>query len=150
MPEAKFTAQAVSVDGSQVAVPVFDYRAEKGPWPIRFQVPKERAGRWFQFLEAECHARGWVYAATAEMTSAETSGSITVRAGAVVPCPELVAVWRRRRDGRMLVRVRPGGAPVLPLDDARQFVQSVDKRSGSNSLQKFYRRGQLHYDGLPL
>lgn len=149
MPEAKFNTQSVAADGSPVTVPVVNYCAEKGPWPFRFQVPKDQAGRWLQHLGAECGARGWGYAATSEMTSAETSGSITVSTGATVPCSELIVVWRRRRDGAMPVRARPGGTPPLSLEDAHDFIRCVDDRSRSNSLQKFYRRGQLHYQGLP-
>jgi hypothetical protein len=111
-------------------------------------VPKDQAGRWLQYLAAECADRGWYYANFGQMDSDENSGSITVRAGQAVPCPECAVVWERRRGGPLKVKARPAGASELPLEQARSFLDRVNERCKANVLQRLYRRGLLEYKGL--
>jgi hypothetical protein len=79
----------------------------------------------------------------------QNSGSITVRTGTTVPCPEMIVVWKRRRGGMLGVRARPAGTPQLDRAVADEFIARVNDRTRLHDLQKFYRRGLLYYDGLP-
>ncbi len=149
MLKTSFYTQAMTADGKTVSIPLGDFRQEKGPWPIKFGVPVEQAGHWLQHLQAECGPRGWGYSSTSEANQKENSGSITIRAGAIVPCPELIVVWKRRRGGTIGVKARPAGTPELDRPTADEFFARVNDRARLNQLEKIYCRREIYYDGLP-
>jgi hypothetical protein len=59
MAKAKSKATFLVADGVGGLFQLQDRRIEANNWPIRFEVPNERANTWLQYLSAECERRGW-------------------------------------------------------------------------------------------
>jgi len=61
----------------------------------------------------------------------------------------LAVVWEWKREGPIRIRARSTEAPKVLLAEVRQFFEVVSERCRAGATERFYRRGQLHYDGLP-
>jgi hypothetical protein len=148
MAKTKSKATMMAADGAGGMAQVQDRRFERGDWPIRFEVPKEQADTWFQYLSAECGKCGWGCPFFKQMEAKENSGSITIDTGGPGQ-PQLVMVWERKRGGPIRVRARSAGTPEFPLDQANELFRQVNERSGAGATEQFHRGGLLCYDGLP-
>lgn len=120
---------------------VEDRRFDRGDWPIQREIAKESADRWLTYLSAESALRGWQCSSLKQQDHRENSGTVTVRAAGGAEL--LTIVWERRRGGPLLLKVRPDTAEVA------QFSGAVDRCCSAGSTERFYRRGLLHYEGLP-
>ena len=125
---------------------VQDRRFEAGDWPIHFDVPKEEADTWLQYLAAECKKRGWSCSSFGQLDAKENSGTVTVNAGAA---GQLAVVWERKRGGPIKVKARSGGAPEFPLARARELIERVNDGSRSAAKEQFLQHWHLCYTGLP-
>jgi len=148
MAKAKPKGRFMVADGSGGMASVMDRRFETCDWPIRFEVPGERADTWFRYFYAECERRGWSSSGVGQIEARENSGSISVNAGGLEK-PQLAVVWEWKRSGPIKVRARSAGVPEFPLAEMRKFFEEVNERCRSAATERFYRRGQLDYSGLP-
>lgn len=148
MAKAKSKTIIVAADGAGVMAQVQDRRFETDNWPIRFDVPKEEADTWLQYLSAECGRRGWSSGGIAQMEAKENSGSLTINTGGPGQ-PQLAVVWERNRGGPIKVRARSVRMPEFPLDEANELFRHVNERSRAGTSEEFHRGWQLCYDGLP-
>src|SRR5690348_822442 len=98
MAKAKSKAIVMGTDGASGMAQVQDRRFEAGNWPIRFEVPKEHADSWLQYLSAGCEKHGWGCSSFGQIDAKENSGSITVNTGGPEQ-PQLAVVWERKRAG---------------------------------------------------
>jgi hypothetical protein len=148
MVKAKSKANVMVTDGDGGMVPVQDRRFDKmADWLIHFEVPKAQADTWLQYFDAECAKRGWSRGSMRQIDARENSGSITVTTGDA-GTPQLAVVWERKRAGALNVRARSAGTSEFSLVDARALFELVNERCQSGATDRFYRRGQLHYEGL--
>ena len=114
----KATIMAADADGGMTQVQ--DRRFETGDWPIHFEVPKDQADTWLQYLSAECRTRGWSNGGITQLEPRENSGSITINTGDRGH-PQLAVVWERKRDRPIKVRARSAGTSEFPLDRLTSF-----------------------------
>jgi hypothetical protein len=142
------SAQVFVADGASGMRPVDDLRFEKGEWPIDRVVPANRAGVWMAHLHAEIEARGWNASSFSQLHAAENSGTISVHTGTGSSPPGLDIVYERLRDARLHLRARPSGEPLLPIDEAAEFLARVGERLDSGETDRGHRREFLSYDGL--
>lgn len=133
-------------DGTGGMTQIEDRRFEAGDWPIHFDVPKEEADNWLQYLAAECRKRGWSCSGLSQIDAKENSGTVTVNGGAA---GQLAVVWERKRGGPIKIKARSTGAPEFPLAQARELIGRVHDRSRSAVKEQFLKHGQLCYTGLP-
>ena len=147
MAKAKPKAKMMVADGAGGMVQVQDRRFEAGDWPIRFEVSKEQADTWLRYFYAECERREWSSSGIGQLEARENSGSITVNPGGAGK-PQLAVVWERKRAGPIKVRARSTGVPEFPLTQLQKLFEQVNERCRSGATERFYRRGQLHYEGL--
>ena len=148
MAKAKSKATIMSADGAGGMAQVEDRRFQTGDWPIRFDVPKDQADTWLQYLSAECRRRGWSTVGIAQLEARENSGSLTINTGGLGQ-PQLAVVWERKREGPIKVRARSAGTPELPLDQANDFFRQINERSAARATERFHREWHLYYEGLP-
>ncbi len=148
MAKAKSKATIMVADGFGGMMPVQDRRFEPPfDWPIRFEVAREQADTWLQYFSVECERRGWSSGGIGQLEAKENSGSITVNTGAAGQ-PQLVVVWERKRGGPIKVRARSAGTSDFPLAQAQELFEQVNQRCLAGATERFYRRGQLSYNGL--
>ena len=141
MVKRKSRAEIRTADGSGGMSRVEDLRFEGGEWPVQLEVAGEEADRWLLRLGAECGKRGWQHSALKQIERAENSGTISVKAA---DGSDIVSVvFERHRNGPLKIRARPKSPASIELMEATQAAH----RAGT--LQQFYRRGLLHFDGLP-
>jgi hypothetical protein len=148
MAKTKSKAVTMAADSAGEMVQVQDRRFEAGDWPIRFEVTKDQADTWLQYLWAECRKRGWSCSGSGQIEAKENSGSISITSGTVEPL-QLAIVWERKLGASLKVRARSAGAPEFPLGLAKQLFQEVNERCRAGVQEQIYLRGQLSYDGLP-
>lgn len=144
--KSKPKAMMMVADGAGGMMQVKDRRFESGDWPIHFDVPKEEADTWLQYLSAECRKRKWNCSSIAQLDAKENSGSVTVNARAA---GQLAIVWERKRGGPMKVRARSAGEPEFPLAQVRELIDRVNDRSRSAAKEQFLKHGHLYFTGLP-
>jgi hypothetical protein len=149
MAKAKSKAVIMGAYGAGGMAQVQDRRFEEGDWPIRFEVPKEQADTWLQYLSAECMRRGWGCMSFGQHEAKENSGSITVNTGGAGEQPQLAVVWERKRSGPINVRARSAGTSEFPLDQANELFRQVNERCATGATERFLQGGQLCYHGLP-
>lgn len=148
MAKTKPKARILTSDGAGGMVEMQDRRFERGEWPIQFDVPKERADTWLQYLSVECKRRGWSSTSLGQIEAEENSGSITVhKHGAKESL--LAVVWERKRGGPLKVRARLEATGEIPLHEAQELFQQVNQLCSADNKERFYFRGQLEYYGLP-
>lgn len=141
MVKRKSRAEIRTPDGSGGMSRIEDRRFEGGEWPIQLVVAGDQADQWLLRLGAECVKRGWQHSALKQIERAENSGTISVKG---VDGSDIVSiVWERRRNGPLKLRARPKTDASVELIEATQEAHRV------GTLQRFYRRGLLHFDGLP-
>jgi hypothetical protein len=133
-------------DGAGGLIPVADRRFEAGKWPIQFDVPKEYADTWLQYLSAECDRRGWSRSGIGQLERRENSGSLTIRTG--LADLQVEVVWERKKGGPLRIRSRSTGTTDLPIPQLRELLDQVSQRAQAGITERIYRRGQLHFDGL--
>jgi hypothetical protein len=148
MAKAKSKAIIMAADGAGGMAQVQDRRFEKDDWPTRFEVPKDQADTWLQYLSAECGRRGWSSGGITQLAAEENSGSLTINTGGPGQ-PQLAVVWERKRGGSLKVRARSAGVPEFPLDQANDLFRQINESSGACATERFHRGWQLSYDGLP-
>jgi len=148
MTKAKSKAIIMAADGAGEMTQIQDRRFEMGDWPIRFEVPKEQADTWLQYLSAECAKRGWGCASSGQLDGKENSGSTTVNTGGPDQ-PQLAIVWERKRGGPIKVRYRSAGMTEFLLTDAQELFDKVNELCRTGTKERVYCRGQLVYEGLP-
>lgn len=148
MPKKRISAQIFVADGTGGTSPVEDRRFEGGDWLVALEIPAANADVWMEYLQAECSDRDWRFNSLGQMGADENSGSITVHAGPG-QSREFVLVWERQRTGPLSLRARSSDRDGLPVDQVVAFVDRVNKRCQAGEKQTFYRRGYLHYEGLP-
>ena len=148
MAKAKSKATIMTADGTGGMVRIVDRRFEAGDWPVRFDVPKDRADTWLQYLCAECAERGWNCLSLAQLEAKENSGSVTVNTSGP-GLQQLAVVWERKREGPIKVRARSAGTTEFPLDQAEQLFRQVNESSSTGAKGQFHGVGQLCYNGLP-
>jgi hypothetical protein len=146
MAKAKSNATIMAADGSGGMAQVQDRRFDAGEWPIAFDVPKEQADTWLQYLSAESDKSGWSCSSFGQIDARENSGSVTINSGSGQP--QLIVVWERKRGRFLRVRAKPAGSE-FPLDQANEFLRQVNARSASHATVPFYRGWHLFYQGLP-
>lgn len=130
-------------------VPVADLRFDTAEWPIRFDVPADRADHWIAHLNAECAERGWPSHGLGQLEADANSGSMVVSTGIAGQSPALEIIWERPRGGPIRVGARPAGVPALSPDVARGFLDAVQDRSRAGTTIRRHRRAHLYYEGLP-
>src|SRR5436309_769774 len=128
--------------------PVEDRRFDGGNWLVVLEIPAALADAWMEYLQAECSDRDWRWSSIGQMGPDENSGSITVHAGPG-QSPELTIVWERHRKGPLSLRARSSDRDGLPADQVVAFVDRINERFQAGEKHTFYRRGYLHYEGLP-
>src|SRR5216683_1042966 len=143
MVKTKSKATVMVADGAGGMVQVEDRRFKADDWPIRFEVPKEQADIWLRYFYAECEKRGWSSGGIGQLEARENSGSITVNAGDT-PKPQLGVVWERKRGGPIKVCARS----EIAVTEAEELFKQVNERCRLGATERFYRRGQLQYEGL--
>jgi hypothetical protein len=150
MAKMKSKAIVMTADGAGGMTKLEDRRFERpGDWPITFQLPGDQADTWFKYFFSECETREWSSATFGQMEARENSGSITV-SDRQANQPRLAVVWERKRNGPMVVRARPLGAPEFALSDAQQMLCRINERFRSGAKELFFCHGQITYqDGLP-
>jgi hypothetical protein len=148
MARAKSKAIIMTPDGVGGMAQVQDRRFENGDWPIHFDVPKDQADTWLQYLLAECRRRGWSSGGITQLEARENSGSLTINTGGPEQ-PQLAVVWERKRDRQIKVCARSAGTSEFPLDQANEFFREINERSGMRATEQFHRFWHLCYDGLP-
>jgi hypothetical protein len=150
MAKAKSKAIIMVADGTGGMTLVEDRRFEKDDWPMvfGFEVPREDADTWLQYLSAECGKRGWSCSGIAQTEAKENSGSLSINTGAPGQA-QLGVIWERKRGGPIKVRARSAGTPKLPLDQATEFFRQINERSRQGATEQFRRGWQLFYEGLP-
>lgn len=148
MAKAKSKAIIMVADGAGGMTQVEDRRFEKDDWPIRFDVPKEEADTWLQYLSAECGRRGWSTGGIGQMEAKENSGSLSINTGGPGQA-QLALIWERKRGGPIKVRARSAGTPEFPLEQATEFFRQIHERSQGGAMEQFHRGWQLFYEGLP-
>lgn len=148
MPKAKSKAIIMVADGNGGMTRVDDRRFEKDDWPIRFDVPKEEADTWLQYLSAECGRRGWSSGGIGQLEAKENSGSLSINTGTPGQA-QLALIWERKRGGPIKVRARSAGTPEFPLDQATEFFRQINECSRAGATEQFHRGWQLFYEGLP-
>jgi hypothetical protein len=147
MAKAKLKATLTVADGAGGLITVADRRFEPGAWPIQFDVPKECADTWFQYLGAECDGRGWGRSGIGQLERRENSGSLTIHTG-LAGLPQIDVVWERKKGGPLKIRSRSAGAHGPPIPQLRELFDRVNQRAQAGITERIYRRGQLHFDGL--
>jgi hypothetical protein len=147
-PKQPSGAQVFVADGAGGMRPVDDLRFEEGEWPIDRVVPADRAGSWMAHLHAEIEARGWNASSFSQLHAAENSGTISVHTATGASPPGLDIVYERVRDAGLHVRARPAGEPLLPIDEAEEFLARVGERLDADEADRGHRREFLSYDGL--
>jgi hypothetical protein len=148
MAKAKSKAMIMVADGAGGMTQVVDRRFEKDDWPIRFEVVKEEADTWLQYLSAECRKRGWSSGGIGQMEAKENSGSLSINTGAPGQA-QLALIWERKRGGPIKVRARSAGTPEFPLDHATEFFGQINDCSRRGATEQFHRGWHLFYEGLP-
>src|SRR5215212_1755027 len=149
MPKKKSGAQIHVADGAGGMRQVADLRFEAGEWPIELVVPANDAESWMAHLDAEAEERGWYPSSFSQLEATENSGTLSVHT-ANGPAPAtLDIVWERPRSKDLRLRARPSGDPTLPLDVARDFINSVSERVRARKTLRAHRRAFLTYNGLP-
>ena len=103
MAKAKPKAIIMAADGAGGMAQVQDRRFEAGNWPIRFEVPKEQADTWLQYLSAECGRRGWSSGGIAQLEAKENSGSQQSTPAVPGSCS-----WLSSGNGNAVARSRSG------------------------------------------
>ncbi len=146
MAKAKSKATLMVSDGAGGLIPVADLRFEAGKWPIQFDVPKESADNWLQYLGAERDRRGWSRSGIGQLERPENSGSLTIRTG--LADQRVDVVWERKKGGPLKMRSRSTGTPELPVPQLRDIFDQVTKLAQAGITERIYRRGHLHFDGL--
>lgn len=149
MPKQRISAQIQVADGAGGMRPVSDLRFEGGDWPIQLKIPAKDAKAWMAHLKAEEESRGWNSSRISQIDSGENSGTLSVHAGIGPTPPTLNIVWEKTRTGPLIVRARPSGDPILPLQQAREFLDCVRERVRKNLKDRAHRWGLLTYFGLP-
>ena len=148
MAKAKSKAIIMVADGVGGMAQVQDRRFEKDYWSIRFDVPKDHADTWLQYLSAECGRRGWSSGGITQLEAEENSGSLTINIDGPGQ-PQLAVVWERKRGGPLKVRAWSAGMPEFPLDQANDLFRQINESSRTGATEQFHRGWQLSYDGLP-
>lgn len=141
MVKRKSRAEIRAADGAGGMSRIEDLRFEGGEWPIQLDINGEEADQWLLRLGAECGKRGWQHSALKQIDRAENSGTISVKAG---DGSDIVSVvWERRRSGPLKIKARPK-TPV-----SKELIEATQEAHRAGTVQQFYRRGLLHFDGLP-
>ena len=149
MPKQKSSAQIHVADGTGGMRQVSDLRFEAGEWPIVLVVPASQAENWMAHFSAETEERGWISSWYSQHDATENSGTLSVRA-ANEPSPATIdIVWERPRGKKLQLRARLSGEPLLSLNDAREFINSVSARARAGKTLRAHRHAHLIYDGLP-
>ncbi|MEO8423316.1 MAG: hypothetical protein ABI595_05300 [Actinomycetota bacterium] len=99
-------------------------------------------------LHAEIEARGWNASSFSQVHAVENSGTISVHTSTGANPPGLDIVYERLRDAGLRVRARPSGEPLLPTDEAEEFLARVGERLDADETDRGHRREILTYDGL--
>jgi hypothetical protein len=149
MPKQKSNAQIHVADGAGGMRPVADLRFDDGQWPIELVIPGKDAETWMAHVRAEMEERGWNSSGLSQIDAAENSGTLSVHAASGPTPPTLHIVWEKRRDAALRVRARPDGSPMLSLDLAREFIDTVNERVRKRITARAHRWDLLTYHGLP-
>lgn len=149
MPKQKPSAQIRVADGAGGMRPVVDLRFEDGNWPIERAIAAGDAATWMAHLTAEMEERHWSSSALSHIDAAENSGTLSVHAASGANPPTLHIVWEKPRAADLRLRARPGGNPMLSLDVAREFIDTVIERVRQRIRTRAHRWDLLSYDGLP-
>lgn len=149
MRRATISIQTVAINGGSVPLPIENHGSSVDARPVKLKVPADRADAWFRHFQAECSKRGWNSSGHSEMTASRNSGNITIKTLPTDPSPELVIDWRRQHGGPIQLTARPSGTPPLPVSDAKEFFDRVERRSHTQETQSYHCQGKLYYDGLP-
>src|SRR5262245_30676583 len=128
MAKRKMQATVRVADGAGGMVSVDDLRFATGEWPIRVEVPADRADHWMAHLVAECSERHWLWHGGDELEVEANSGSLVVSTGGAGQSPALEIVWERPRRGPITVQARSVGTPALSSEAAQEFF--TPSRSG--------------------
>jgi hypothetical protein len=146
--KAKPKSTLMLADGLGGMVKVQDRRFEAGNWPIRFEVAAAKSDTWFRYFYGECEKRAWSSSGIGQLEARENSGSITVSTG-TPDKPRFAVIWDWKREGAIKIQARSDTTPEMPLAEMQAFFARVNERCGSGATERYYRRGQLQYDGLP-
>jgi hypothetical protein len=149
MPKQKSSAQIHVADGAGGMRQVADLRFEAGEWPIELVVPAKDAETWMAHLNAETEERGWHSSSFSQLDTAENSGTLSVHTANGPSPATLDIVWDRPRGKELRLRARPSGDPVLSLDVAHAFINSVSARVRTGKTLRAHRQALLTYEGLP-
>jgi hypothetical protein len=149
MVRQKSSATFLVADGSGGLAPVEDLRFEGGDWPLSLDVPADQADIWITHLKADCASRGWQLSAQSQLEAEENSGTITINIGTAGQSSQLNIVWTRSRTGPLTIKGRVDGVPFLTVQEAQKLLEQVRDKSKAPPSLSFYRRGFLHYEGLP-
>jgi hypothetical protein len=149
MPKQKSSTQIQVADGAGGMRQVTDLRFEKSEWPIELVVPAKDAEIWMAHLSAETEERGWNSSSFSQLDAAENSGTLSVHTANGPSPATLDIVWERARGKELRLRARPSGEPVLSLDVARDFINTVCARVQTGKTLRAHRKALLTYDGLP-
>ena len=127
-------------DGAGGMSLVKDLRFDNDEWPIQLEIEGNTADKWLFRFAAECRKRGWQNSGLTQIDAYENSGTITVRHEA----SEIVSVvWERRKEGTLKIKARPKTALSTEL------IQAVEAAHCAGTMERLYRRGLLHFNGLP-
>jgi hypothetical protein len=148
MAKAKPKSTLLVTDGAGGMVKVQDRRFEAGNWPIRFEVAAAQSDTWFRYFYGECEKQDWSSSGIGQLEARENSGSITVSTG-TPDKPQFAVIWDWKREGAIKIHARSDTTPEMPLAEMQAFFARVNERCRSGATKRYYRRGQLQYDGLP-
>jgi hypothetical protein len=144
--KSKATIMVAGADGGMAQL--HDRRFVAKDWPIQFDVPKEHADTWLEYLTAECTKRGWSSGSIGQLEARENSGTVTINP-ATSAQPSMELVWERKRGGPLKVRARVPDGSILSRNDAQAILEQVSEKCRTGATEQYYCRGQLHYHGLP-